>query len=150
MSLGKVMLMVLVLGIGSSVIVPHFMPNNTSEINWTKAKKGDVCKAYIGSIMKKPTSIMTHYKSDDSGYVYVKYAGKWFNGDEVTFQYVCNIDSSSIEYAQWLIEDKSMGMTGNKWGDWKEKLKVKYDYNIENRKLSFVSPKTSQKIYVTL
>ncbi|WP_354625675.1 hypothetical protein [Psychromonas sp. MME2] len=147
MSLGKVMLMIFLLGIGASVIVPR-MPSNTSEINWTNAKKGEVCKAYIGSIMKKPTSIMTHYKSDDNGYVYVKYTGKWFNGDTVTFQYVCDIDSSSIEYAQWLIEDKSMGMIGNKWGDWKEK--VKYDYNIENRKLSFVSPKTSQKIYVTL
>jgi len=122
--------------------------NATAKTDFTNEEKSNVCKTYIGSMMKKPISIMTHYKSDDNGYVYIKYEGKWFNGADVTFQYVCNINSSDITYAQWLIEDKSMGMTGNKWSDWKEKLK--YNYNKEKEILSFISPKTSEKIQINL
>jgi hypothetical protein len=124
--------------------------NATAKTDFINEEKSKVCKAYIGSIMKRPISIMTHYKSDNNGYVYVKYEGKWFNGEDVTFKYVCDINSSTIEYSHWLIEDKSMGMRGNKWSDWKEKLKVKYNYNKENKVLSFISPKTSEEIKINL
>jgi hypothetical protein len=148
MSLGKLLLYIFLIGMASAVIVP--MMTDTPTVNWTNAKKAKVCKSYIGSIMNRPTSVMTHYKSDENGYVYVKYQGIWFDDSAVTFKYVCTIDDLSITYAQWLIKDESMGFVEAKWSKWKKDLQAKYNYNEESKVLSFTSPKTSEKLHLKL
>lgn len=91
---------------------------------WTTQQKATLCKQYISGLMGRPTSIMSHYQTDDSGQVYIKYTR---TDDGTQWRYACAVDNNRIVWASYLND------TGE-WGRWRNedaaKLQIDSDKKI--------------------
>ena len=78
----------------------------------------------------KPVSIVNHYKTDDSGQVYVKYIRE---ADNKEWRYVCGVHPDNIIWSGWLDYEKQ-------WGRWRNEDRVTLDYNSTENTVSFKHP----------
>lgn len=83
--------------------------DSKSKVGWTTAQKAKICKAYIGRLMLKPSSIISHYRTDEQGLVFVKYKRA---SDNSTWKQVCDVRINKIVWAAWLKNEE-------RWGRWR-------------------------------
>ncbi|MCA1928701.1 hypothetical protein [Rheinheimera sp.] len=98
-----------------------------------------VCKAYIGEIFGKPTSIIENYKNQD-GLTYVRYTR---NVDNTRWSYVCDMSNGSIAWAGWMNDTQE-------WGRWRYEDETKLSYDQSTNSISFVMNDTGSKVVVQL
>jgi hypothetical protein len=113
---------------------------SNTPINWTGDDKGKVCKAYIAELFGRPTSIMNHYKTDENGFIYIKYMRQ---NDQTTWRNVCSIQDSSMIWAGWM-DNK------NDWGRWREEDRVELHYDKKSDTITFTGSDSGTKRKVHL
>jgi hypothetical protein len=105
---------------------------------WTTQDKVSLCKAYIADQFAKPLNIMQLQRVDNKGLVYISYTRV---SDNTKWDYVCEINDSSILWAGWV--------DGN-WGRWRHEDQVSINYNPQTKTASFDSIMSSESIKVKL
>lgn len=108
--------------------------------NWSTNEKVSLCKAYIGSMFGKPTSIIHHYMTDKKGRVYVRYKRP---ADGMIWSYSCEVKGSSMIWSGFL-------NYSDKWGRWREEDRVSIKYRADRNMALFTSPDTEKLIAVSL
>ncbi|RVT45306.1 hypothetical protein EMM73_13705 [Rheinheimera sediminis] len=118
-----------------------FGGDNSSDNSKTLSQNemAKVCKAYIGEIFGKPTSIIENYKNQD-GLTYVRYTR---NADNTRWSYVCDMSNSSIAWAAWMSDTQE-------WGRWRYEDETKLSYDQSTNSISFVMNDTGSKVVVQL
>ncbi|TGA68175.1 hypothetical protein VFES401_14840 [Aliivibrio fischeri] len=103
------------------------------------SEKSQLCKAYIGGLFGKPTSIIDNYKNAE-GLVYVRYIR---SSDHTAWSYVCDVSGGKMVWAGWLADSQS-------WGRWRYEDEVKLNYNSTSKKMAFTIVDTGNRIEVQL
>ena len=124
--------------VGGLFLISVFNGNNTTKSkDYLTYDKARLCKAYIGSMFGKSTSIIQNYKNEDN-LTYVRYVRE---EDKQTFSYVCEINNNTMIWAAYLNDTQ-------KWGRWRTEDQVDLNYNKEKNTTSFTRVDTGQTIGV--
>jgi hypothetical protein len=109
----------------------------TSKSELLKDEKIKVCKAYIGQLFSKPTSIINNYRYEDDQ-VFVFYIRKV---DQTVWRYACKFDGHSVVWAGWWDDT-------NEWGRWRTEDQVPLSIDKTTNTIRFVMNRTGETVTV--
>ncbi len=101
--------------------------------------KVKICKAYIGNLFGRPTSIIDNYSVVKNN-IYVKYIR---SVDNTTWKYVCHVKDDSMVWATWFDDVQE-------WGRWRYEDQVGLIFSSSKETVSFTMRRTGEKISVDL
>ncbi|WP_434926338.1 hypothetical protein [Shewanella sp. HL-SH2] len=111
-TLAAIILVIVYLGMNSS------KSKQQTKKEWTAQEKVSLCKAYIADQFGKPRDIMKLERVDIKDLVYISYIR---SSDNTTWNYVCEVNPSSIQWA---------GLIDGQWGRWRteDEAAISYDH----------------------
>ncbi|MEZ8188224.1 hypothetical protein ACED29_20660 [Shewanella sp. 5S214] len=126
--------------VAAVVVILIYLSTGSSQSNkhWTELEKVSLCKAYIADQFGKPLDIMKLQRVGNQGLIYISYTRPQ---DNTEWDYVCQVDSSSMVWAGWV---------DGTWGRWRQEDKVSISYNLQTKTASFDSIMSSENIKVKL
>jgi hypothetical protein len=102
--------------------------------------KVSLCKAYIGELLIKSTSIINHKRTDDNGLIYVEYVREV---DNSLWKQACEVNVDNIIWSAWLNDTKE-------WGRWRDEDRQTLYYNEQGSSIEFSTPRNEDNIKVPL
>lgn len=112
---------------------------DNSGYDLTQADAVKICKAYIGEMFAKPTSIIQNYHNSGST-VYVKYTRQ---ADSTEWKYACQFNSSKLVWAAWQNDSQSLGR-------WRFEDEVKITLDDADKTINFTMKDTNTSVTVQL